>query len=149
MHGFSDDFTAVGVVDTSFPKGEALRDWLVNVGASTVPGEIPIVDGEHTVDTVLHPSAQAWITTTDNKGHTDVVQFVSFPTPIDGQVCGRMVFSDLHVASGTGDSGKTAFPDGCKSVDLSPQEKTLAFMLFDLSSCVQPEDEEVEPPIIF
>lgn len=149
MHGFSDDFVAPGKIDTSFPKGEALRDWLVNVGASSVPGEIPILGGEHTVDTVLHKNAQPWITTTDDKGHANVVQYFSFPTPIDGEVCGRMVFSDLHVASGTGDSGKVAFPGGCKSTELSPQEKALAFMLFDLSSCVQPEDEEVEPPVIF
>jgi hypothetical protein len=60
-----------------------------------------------------------------------------------------MVFSDLHVASGTGDSGKVSYPAGCVSEDLSPQEKALAFMLFDLSSCVQPETAEVTvPPII-
>jgi hypothetical protein len=147
-HGFGQDVTAS--VNDTFPKGEALRDWLVNVSASSTPGEIVIKDGEHTVDSVLHPNAQQWITTTNDPSHagTEVVQYFSFPTPVDGEVCGRMVFSDIHVGAGSGDSGKIAFPDNCKSSELSAQEKALAFMIFDLSSCVQPEDDPIVPPVV-
>jgi hypothetical protein len=48
------------------------------------------------------------------------------------------VFSDMHVASGSSSSSATAFPGGCSSGDLTPQEKALAFMFFDISSCVGP-----------
>jgi len=147
QHGFGQDVTAD--VDVSFPKGEALRDWLVSVGASPTPGKLVIHDGEHTVDSVVSGVSQQWITVSpDTSGHNGVVQYFSFTTPVGQPECGRMVFSDLHVASGTGDSGKIAFPNGCVSVDLSPQEKALAFMLFDLSSCVQPDDKPIQPPIV-
>lgn len=146
QHGFDQDVT--GDVNKSFPKGQALYDWLTNVGASTTPGKLLIHDGEHTVDSVIAGTATAWITVNDPSGHSGVVQYYSFTTPVGKPECGRMVFSDLHVASGTGDSGKVAFPTGCTSTTLSPQEKALAFMLFDLSSCVQPDDKTPEPPVI-
>ena len=144
--GFNVDVT--GDVDTTFPKGMAFRDWLVNVGASTTPGKLLIHDGEHTVDSVVAGTAQQWITVTDPNGQPGVVQYYSFNTPVGKPECGRMVFSDLHVASGTGDSGKIAFPTGCTSSPLSPQEKALVFMLFDLSSCVQPDDAPVVVPVV-
>jgi hypothetical protein len=146
QHGFDQDVT--GDINATFPKGEAFRDWLANVGASPTPGKLLIHDGEHTVDSVIPGVAQPWVTVSDPSGHTGVVQYFSFTAPVGKPECGRMVFSDLHVASGTGDSGKVAFPNGCVSKDLSPQEKALAFMLFDLSSCVQPEDQPVKPPTI-
>lgn len=138
---------AMGNINTSFPKGAALSDWLVNVKASTTRGQISIIDAENTVESVLHPNAISWIGSPDAKTPGAPIYF-SFPTPVDGPACGRMVFSDIHVAAGSGDSGKAPFPEGCMSPALTPQQAALAFMIFDLSSCVTTETDEVAPPII-
>ena len=91
--------------------------------------------------------AQQWIYGTDTQNSKPMVQYFSFNTPVGAQECGRMVFSDVHVSAGAGtDGGKAPFPSGCVSQDLSPQEQALEFMIFDLSSCVQPDTAPVEPP---
>ncbi len=146
QHGF--DVDVVGEVNATFPKGAALRDWLVNVGGSTTPGQLTIQGGEHTVDAPIPNVSTAWITTDDPDGHADVVQYFSFTTPVGQAECGRMVFSDLHVATGGGGSGKEPFPASCTTTALSAQEKALTYMLFDLSSCVQPDTAPVVPPVI-
>lgn len=131
-------------VNVSFDEGQALANWLVNVGASTTRGEIPINDSERTVVGTLLPSAVSWIGADTDDGAAAL--YYGFPTPVDGPACGRMVYTDVHVASGSGDSGKDVFPS-C-STELSPQQLALAFLIFDLANCVQPAEREPPPPIV-
>jgi hypothetical protein len=131
------------LIDTTFPKGAALSEWMVNVGGSTKAGEFVLSAGQHTVDAVNTTTSQRWIYGTAGPS----VMYFTFNTPVGAkpeEQCGRVVFSDIHVSSG--DDVGAAFPSGCKTKDLSPQEKALEFMLFDLSSCVNPDKERPKPP---
>jgi hypothetical protein len=129
-------------VNLGFDKGRALADWLVNVGASTTRGAIPINDSERTVVGTLDSNATSWIEADSSDGPAAL--YYGFSTPVDGPACGRMVFTDVHLSSGTGDSGKEVFPS-CAS-ELSPQQLALAFLIFDLANCVQPSESAPPPP---
>jgi hypothetical protein len=143
--------TVTGAVDTSFPKGMSFADWLIAVGASTTRGQIPLMMAQHSVDAPLPVGTQRWIYTDTP---TASVQYMTFNTPVEETTdnqCGRAVFTDLHVGVGSGTSHPdVAFPMGCTAptLDMSPQEKALEFMLFDLSSCVLPDMVAPVPPTI-
>lgn len=131
-------------INTSFDRGAALSDWLENVGASTTAGEIDLRDTQHTLQAVNESLADKWIYLDDTDNGTPSVQYTSFTTPMEAagdQRCGRVVFSDIHVSTGDDSSGNLAFPSGGCTTDvdvLTPQEKVLAFMIFDIASCVGP-----------
>jgi hypothetical protein len=128
-----------------FAKGVALFQWLGLEGALGVNGappmELPILQPRYNaVVAAGNKPSQPWIQD-DASPNT---MYFSFDTPVnappqpDGgppNYCGRAVFSDLHVSGATKDPGGT-----CNDGLLSPQEKALEFMLFDLSSCVIPDN---------
>jgi hypothetical protein len=145
-----DDITADVV--TTFPKGAALADWLVNVDASPERGRIDLTGTQHTLESENPEYAQRWIATTDPQ----TVQYISANTPFGApadQQCGRVVLSDIHV-TGSESEGRDvsdedlSFPEGCVTSDLSPQEKVLAYMLFDISACIVPDNQPPAPPPI-
>jgi hypothetical protein len=136
----------------TFPKAVAMKQWLQNQGA-LVSGQLPIVDAHHNVNSV-NAGALNWIELTNpNAGNTKAVQYMTFNTPIgagEDAVCGRVVFSGLHVASGLQDgkidnpTSAAKFPtEACLTTDLSAQQKALEYMLFDLSSCVQEDSKPI------
>ncbi len=138
-----------------FPKGEALAAWLGNVGALQ-GGLLPIQEARHNADvTPEHLPSQSWILAGPSSQAPGASQYFSFNTPIDANndpdgvgFCGRVVFSDLHVGAASGDDAAQPVPAGCTDRALSPQEAALEFMLFDLSSCVTPDDVPPAPPVV-
>jgi hypothetical protein len=132
-----------GFVDTSFPKGKAMADWLKNVHASTSYGQIEITQPRQDANSVNHPPSQGWV----NSLFPASAQQFSFDTPVgasDAQQCGKVVFSDFHVVSN--ETTGSAFPLDCVDGPLSAQEKVLEFLFFDLASCVQNDDKPPKPP---
>ena len=118
------------LVDTSHTDGQALSQWLVAVGASTVPGQIQLSQKIPNVSGVA-TGTKRWLM---SSGTPSTTHYLSFKTPIGlmpENQCGKVVYAGMHVASGTVNA---SFPSGCSS-GLSPDEKALVFLLFDLGSC--------------
>lgn len=136
--GSPGSFSNPASIDTSFPKGQALAEWLKAVGA-TSGNTIPLTDTYARVGAIT-PPAQRWLYAGSN------TQSYTFNTPTDApekDQCGRVYYSSFHI--GTGRSLTGTFPGACSSSPLTAQERVLEFMLFDLASCVQ---SDKEPPAI-
>ena len=141
-----------------FPKGVDLDKWLDLTNAlgqdGVAAGELSIYQPRYNaVVGAANTPSQPWIIADQASGNSGNTMYFSFDTPVsqtpaaDGGApayCGRAVFSDLHVDGSQMTKDTQDPPGGCDNVDLSPQEKALEFMLFDLSSCVLPDT--VAPP---
>jgi hypothetical protein len=147
----------------AFPRGEAMKEWLMNVNALNANDELHIVQARHNaVVGAANTASVPWIVTDTMANPPNQTEYFSFDTPFGVapiEQCGRVVYSDLHVGAASGDYGQTAgqdqipansmVPSGCANNALSPQEKALEFMLFDLSGCITPPDQGaggVPPP---
>jgi hypothetical protein len=141
-----------------FPRGQAMKDWLGNVGA-LVNGELPITVARHNADvSVANTASVPWIAADAKSEAPGATQYFSADTPFGAgaEACGRVVYSDLHVGGTSADYGfdgthvpsGAIVPTGCKDARLSPQEDALEFMLFDLSACIAPPDEAPTLPVI-
>jgi hypothetical protein len=128
-------------IDQSFETGQALAKWLMNVEPNSVFGQIDITAAQHTIIGVNPDYAYKWIYKDDTANGKPSVQYLSFTTPLtvpEEERCGKFVLSDIHVSSGDVSKPETPFPTGCTTTGLTAQEKTLAFAIFDLSSCIGP-----------
>jgi hypothetical protein len=137
-----------------FPKGQALNEWLGNVGALQ-NGKLPIEEARNNARVeASHTPSQVWIVADPSSPAPGAAQYFSFNTPTTimttpdapAAYCGRVVYSDLHVGAASGDRKDQAVPSGCANRPLSAQEAALEFMLFDLSSCVMEDDRPPDPP---
>ncbi len=139
----------------AFPEGVALQSWLGNVGALT-NGELPIHNARDNAQVAATNKAQMWISANQGSNFPGYAQYLSFDTMGADSVCGRVVYSDLHVSGGPmnlsdPNTDYMSFnpgivPDQCTPHALTPQEKALEFMIFDLSSCLIPIGGNPIPP---
>ncbi len=145
------------IIDTTFPKGQAMADWLLAVGATQTAGTLTLTgEVKPTAVDVTPPNpavSQRWIyePQSGDAGPALRTHYFSFNTPITAapeNQCGRFVYTGLHVTTSDASKAdsKTTFPSCCQVRDLLPQEKALEFMVFDLSSCVLPPDVKQTPP---
>lgn len=137
--------------ESSNPKGASFATWIQNTTGNP-RDDIPLVDqngkstGRSTAGTLDLTRAERW---TSIKGLPSTTQNFQFTTPLEmpeGGRCGKVAFSDMHVSqgpihafnprSGKNDGPILDYPMNCNPGDLTAQEKALAFMLFDISSCV-------------
>jgi hypothetical protein len=157
----------------NFPEGASLQKWLGVVGASPLP--IYYSRHNSDVLPPAGPAgtpSQPWIVF-DKSVLTLVPNgiraangalYFSVDTPVAAaQKCGRVVYSDIHDSGGRGatEAGISYFtpdypqlsasmagglvPDQCASHPLTPQEKVLEFMIFNLSSCLIPIGQAAKP----
>lgn len=133
----------------------AFASWLLRVGASATVGQIPVNAARHDLDaitstpgTAAGTPAQRWLYSTD-PGLVGPLQY-TFDTPIayapsprPTKQCGRVMYSDFHVSDAL--AGDLPFPSECTDGPLTPQEKTLEFLLFDLASCIGPPPSACVP----
>jgi hypothetical protein len=150
-------------LDTSFPKGMILQQWLANLKAVT-GNTITLNSVADSVTTVNSPTVR-WIYDPNMMTGGDAgvstandVKYLSFLTPIGGipgmhpageanqpAYCGKVVFTDLHTSSSLLASAMN-IPGDCKGGALTAQQAALEFLFFDLSACVAP-DNQMPPPV--
>jgi hypothetical protein len=134
-----------GTVNTSFAKGQAFADWLVEVGASETAGTLAVPYPHDNVGTINESLAREWLSVaTGSTGSSRAIQHLSATAPIDApaaEQCGRFALSALHLVSDEISAGpKPPFPNNCATGELSDIEKAAAFQLFELASCIGPDD---------
>ncbi|MEP6859621.1 MAG: hypothetical protein ABJE66_03320 [Deltaproteobacteria bacterium] len=127
----------------------AFASWLKLVGASTTLGQIDLDTVRHDFDAVTptpatasNTPAQRWLYATGSPftaplHYTFDTPVAYAPNPLPTTQCGRVLYSDFHVSNAS--SSGAIFPAECSAAPLTPQEKTLEFMLFDLASCIGPQ----------
>jgi hypothetical protein len=121
-------------VNTSFAAGQTLSTWLQEVGASASPGQMALSTLREDQTGVNSP-AQTWLTL---DSPSVAMQFVwDTPVAATGQVinqCGRVLFNEYHVETASFSTFANEATSCSPSAGMSPQEKLLEYMLFELTN---------------
>lgn len=133
----------------------AFAQWLQLVGASTALGQLALANVRHDLDAISSVPAtasatppQRWLyvggTPFSGAVHYTFDTPIAYaPSPAPTTQCGRVVYSDFHVSDAA--AGGITFPAECADAPMTPQERALEFMLFDLASCIGPPASACTP----
>ncbi len=120
------------------PKGKNFAKWMDNVGGSVTHGLINAVEQSRNTASNVLGDTERWVyldpATSPVTAGAMNFQFTTPQAVTADQRCGKVVFSDMHVSADS--VSAAAYPGGCSTQPLTPQEKALAFMFFDIASCV-------------
>jgi hypothetical protein len=135
----------LGTINQGFDRGASMYKWLDGpiVNALNAQKLLVIKAGRNTALSIDTNKADKYVyyDPANSQGGASGVQDLQFTTPndVDPQLrCGKVVFSDMHVSSTSSSAPGTPYPGGCDTGPLTPQEKALAFIFFDIASCVGP-----------
>ncbi len=136
-----DTLTAT-IDEVNNPKGMSFATWMLNVGGSTTRDLLTVTQARDTCTSVDNTKAERWVyldpATSPNFSSAMNFQFTTPQQVSTDQRCGKVVFSDMHVSADSTSAPGTPYPNGCSTKPLTAQEKALAFMFFDIASCVGP-----------
>ncbi len=145
--GFSGPHNRPAFIDQSFAAGSLFFDWMSAVNALDPGGTFQAVELWDNIVSIDENLTDRWIYTM--AGGSEQHAYFSFNTPVGASAdnqCGRVVYSDLHVASAGDASPGGTFPSNCGSgANLSSQELALIYMFFDLAGCVTDDDDPPDP----
>jgi hypothetical protein len=119
------------------PRIDGFAAWMANENVASAPDYTFTITQPRSQTTGLGSATEEFVYLTDGNQRT---QQFSFNTPYgapEAAACGRVAYSGFHVSAGSGNApfASAVFPNHC-SGDLTPQEKILLYMLFDLGACV-------------
>jgi len=112
MQSFPAEISTTLKGGAAFPEGAALAQWLGGVGALT-NNQLPVWFARNNVQALLEPPSTEWIHLAASvKEAPSSTQYFSVDTPVGAKdVCGRVVYSDLHVSGGPGTNAPGVPPD--------------------------------------
>ncbi len=135
--------STIAQASTTGTPGYDLATWLNYVdGAAYAFGTFIANEVKDNLGAVNSALVRSWITYAYSSTKTNTME-VTFDAPVgamSSMQCGRVVYADFHVNSqDVANSG--TFGSFCATADpgnMTNQEKVLEYMLFDLSSCINP-----------
>jgi hypothetical protein len=124
-------------INTTFPKGDDFYNGLADAGSLSgggialngVANSVSIADASASVNGWIYGSQRS------------DARYLTFTTPVGG-ACGKVAFTDVHY----GGTPTGSVPGTCPTSSLlSPVQKALELLFFDLSACVS-DDAMPAPP---